>query len=175
MDTNTSSTSAPPPPPPDDPTGAVAAVLAGRPNPVNESAEIDELIASVTAEASAVAAEVAASSKKKKKKPKAGGAQADEEDDGLTDELKEKLKAAELRTLNALNVVRGTLDGLSNYKQQLREYGDEQLRLEEEMKAAIEHSRRIRATIRQEEERVVSLLEESHVREPEDDGEGRRV
>ncbi|XP_063863372.1 uncharacterized protein LOC135102291 [Scylla paramamosain] len=156
--------------------GAVAAILAGKPDPVEASAGIDAIIATVAAEASAVVAEVAASSRKKKNpKAEAGGQDTGEEEEGLSEEMKAKIEAAKQKTLNALNVVRGTLDGLSNYQQQLHQLGDEQLRLEEQMKEAIENSRRMRARIREEQERVIALQEQAHVMEPEDDGEGRRV
>lgn len=158
------------------PEASVAAAVAGDADPVEASAEIDAIVATVTAEASAVVAEVAASSKKKNPQGGASAQSAEgEEDEGLSEEMKDKIEAAKQKTLNALNVVKGTLDGLASYKEQLHQLGDEQLRLEEQMLAAIENSRRMRARIREEQERVIALQEQSHVMEPEDDGDGRRV
>ena len=97
------------------------------------------------------------------------------EEEVLTEEWKEKVEAAKVKTLDTLEMVRGTLDGLNNYQLQLHKMMDDQLMLEEQMIEAIENTRRARARIREEQERVAALRAQTDLMMPEYAGDGRRV
>lgn len=103
-----------------------------------------------------------------------GGAEASAEG-GLSEETKAKVEEAKERVMVALNKVRGTLDGLSEYQGQLRDWMDNQLMLENQMIEALENTRRTRARIQEEQERIAALQEQYDMMEPEQDGDGRQV
>lgn len=101
-----------------------------------------------------------------------GGAEGGE---GLSEETKAKIEEVRERALVAINKLRGTQEGLSQYQGELQEWIDDQIMLENQMMEALENTRRMRARIRDEQERIAALREQFEVMEPEQDGDGRRV
>lgn len=93
----------------------------------------------------------------------------------LSEESKAKIQEASERALNAINKLRNTQEGLSEYQDQLKQWMAEQVILENRLLEAIEGTKRMRQRIMAEEDRVMALKENLEVMEPEDEGEGRQV
>lgn len=100
-----------------------------------------------------------------------GGAQGE----GLSEETKAKIEEMKERAMAAISKLRSTQDGLSQYQGELRGWINEQVMLENQMLEALENTRRMRARIRDEEERIAALKEQYEVMEPEQEGDGRQV
>lgn len=106
---------------------------------------------------------------------KVKGAEGGAGGEGLSEETKAKIEEVRERALVAINKLRGTQEDLSDYQGELQEWIDDQIMLENQMLEALENTRRMRARIRDEQERIAALKEQFEVMEPEQDGDGRRV